>query len=97
MALSSIHHIVIQHIFHAEYLVLHWHYYVFNNEVTTYGHKYAQVFMNGMGYILFYPLNKESNTPDALSDLIQNIGVPKELVIMDYLASCYILKHGSQC
>jgi hypothetical protein len=33
-----------------------------------------------MGYDLFYPLKKESDASDALNDVIQSVGVPKELV-----------------
>jgi len=44
------------------------------------GNKCAQVFTNGMGYDLFYPLKKESEVADALNEVIRSVGVPKELI-----------------
>lgn len=43
------------------------------------GHKCAQVFTDGSGYDLFYPLKKESDASEALNEFIQSVGVPKEL------------------
>ena len=33
-----------------------------------------------MGYDLFYPLKKESEVADTLNEVIQSVGVPKELI-----------------
>jgi hypothetical protein len=44
------------------------------------GNKCAQVFTNGTGYDLFYPLKKESLASEALYEVIRTVGVPKELV-----------------
>lgn len=44
------------------------------------GSKCAQVFTNGIGYDLFYPLKKEAMAADALNEVIRTVGVPKELV-----------------
>lgn len=44
------------------------------------GNKCAQVFTNGTGYDLIYPLNKESDAAHALTELIRTVGIPKELV-----------------
>ena len=44
------------------------------------GNKCAQVFTNGVGYDLFYPLKKESMASEALNEVIRTVGVPKELV-----------------
>jgi hypothetical protein len=45
------------------------------------GNKCAQVFTtNGIGYDLFYPLEKESDAAYALNKVIRTVGVPKELV-----------------
>jgi hypothetical protein len=44
------------------------------------GNKCAQVFTNGVGYNLFYPLKKESMASEALNKVIRTVGVPKELV-----------------
>ena len=44
------------------------------------GNKCAQVFTNGAGYDLFYPLKKESLAVDALNEVIRTVGVPKELI-----------------
>ena len=44
------------------------------------GNKCAQVFTNGVGYDLFYPLKKESLASEALNEVIRTVGVPKELV-----------------
>jgi hypothetical protein len=33
-----------------------------------------------MGYDMFYPLEKEANAADALTEVIQSVGIPKELV-----------------
>jgi hypothetical protein len=43
--------------------------------------KCAQVFTNSMGYDLFYPLKKESDASEALTEVIQSVGIPKELVL----------------
>jgi hypothetical protein len=44
------------------------------------GKKCAQVFTNGIGYDLFYPMKMESMALEALNKVIQTVGVPKELV-----------------
>jgi hypothetical protein len=44
------------------------------------GNNCAQVFTNGLGYDLFYPLKKESEVGDALNEVIRSVGVPKELI-----------------
>jgi hypothetical protein len=44
------------------------------------GNKCAQVFTNGMGYDMFYPLVKEADASEALSELIRTVGIPKDLV-----------------
>jgi hypothetical protein len=44
------------------------------------GNKCAQVFTNGIGYDLLYPLEKESDAADALNEVIRTVGIPKELV-----------------
>lgn len=44
------------------------------------GHSCAQVFTNGVGYDLFYPLKKESEAASALNEVIRTVGVPKEIV-----------------
>jgi hypothetical protein len=41
------------------------------------GNKCAQVFTNGLGYDLFYPLKKELEVAVALNKVIQSVGVPK--------------------
>lgn len=43
------------------------------------GNKCAQVFTNGTGYDLFYPLKKEALASEVLNEVIQTVGVPKEL------------------
>ena len=44
------------------------------------GNKCAQLFTNGTGYDVFYPLKKESDAGDALNEFIRTVGVPKELI-----------------
>jgi hypothetical protein len=44
------------------------------------GHNCAQVFTNGLGYDMFYPLKREADAVEALNEVIRTIGVPKELV-----------------
>jgi hypothetical protein len=44
------------------------------------GNKCAQVFTNGTGYDLFYPLKKEALASEALNEVIRTVGVPKELI-----------------
>jgi hypothetical protein len=45
------------------------------------GNKCAQVFTNGLGYDLFYPLKKESEVGDALNKVIWSIGsIPTGLI-----------------
>jgi hypothetical protein len=44
------------------------------------GNKCAQLFTNGTGYDVFYPLKKESDVGDALNEFICTVGVPKELI-----------------
>ena len=53
---------------------------MFSTTKSLRGNKCAQVFTNGIGYDLFYPLKKESDASDALTELIRSVGVPKELV-----------------
>jgi hypothetical protein len=45
------------------------------------GNKCAKFFTNGIGYDLFYPLEKELDASDALiGEVIRTVGIPKELV-----------------
>jgi hypothetical protein len=44
------------------------------------GNKCAQVFTNGLGYNLFYPLKKELEVGDALNEVIRSVGILKELL-----------------
>jgi hypothetical protein len=44
------------------------------------GHNCAQVFTNGVGYDLFYPLKKELDAVSTLNKVICTVGVPKEIV-----------------
>jgi hypothetical protein len=68
---------------HLRYPTLNTRFYtdtMFASTKSIRGNKCAQVFTNGMGYDLFYPLAKESNAADALTEVIRSVGVPKELV-----------------
>ena len=53
---------------------------MFSTSKSLRGNKCAQVFTNGYGYDLFYPLKKEADAVDALNEVIRSVGVPKELV-----------------
>ena len=53
---------------------------LFSTSKSLRGNKCAQVFTNGYGYDLFYPLKKEADAVDALNEVIRSVGVPKELV-----------------
>jgi Reverse transcriptase (RNA-dependent DNA polymerase) len=53
---------------------------MFSTTKSLRGNKCAQVFTNGLGYDLFYPLKKESEAAEALNEVIRSIGVPKELI-----------------
>jgi hypothetical protein len=53
---------------------------MFSTTKSIRGNKCAQVFTNGLGYDLFYPLKKESEVGDALNEMIRSVGIPKELV-----------------
>ena len=53
---------------------------MFATAKSTRGHKCAQVFTNGSGYDLFYPMKKESDASEALNEFIWLVGVPKELI-----------------
>ena len=44
------------------------------------GNNCAQVFTNGQGYNMFYPLKREADAADALNEMIRTVGVPKELI-----------------
>ena len=53
---------------------------VFSSTKSLHGNKCAQVFTNGVGYDLFYPLKAELDIGDALNEVVRTVGVPKELV-----------------
>jgi hypothetical protein len=53
---------------------------MFSHTPSLRHNKCAQVFTNGQGYDLFYPLKKESDAADALNELLRSVGIPKELV-----------------
>ena len=53
---------------------------MFSTKKSLRGHTCAQVFTNGVGYDLFYPLKRESEAASALNEVIRTVGVPKELV-----------------
>jgi hypothetical protein len=53
---------------------------MFSTMKSICGNKCAQVFTNGLGYDLFYPLKKESEVGDALNEMIRSVGIPKELI-----------------
>ena len=53
---------------------------MFSTSKSLRGNKVAQVFTNGNGYDLFYPLAKEADAADALTEVIRTIGIPKELI-----------------
>ena len=68
---------------HLHYPMLNTHFYtntMFSTMKSLKGNKCAQVFTNGMGYDLIYPLKKESDASEALTEVIRSIGIPKELV-----------------
>ena len=53
---------------------------MFSTTKSLQGYKCAQVFTNGLGYDLFYPLKKEADAANALNEVVRTIGIPKELV-----------------
>ena len=53
---------------------------LFSSTKSIHGNKCAQVFTNGIGFDLFYPLKAEADIGDALNEVVRTIGVPKELV-----------------
>jgi hypothetical protein len=53
---------------------------MFSTTKSLRGHKCAQVFTNGMGYDLFYPLKREADAAEALNEVVRTVGVSKELV-----------------
>jgi hypothetical protein len=53
---------------------------MFSHTLSLRQNKCAQVFTNGQGYDLFYPLKKEADAADALNEMIRSVGIPKELV-----------------
>jgi hypothetical protein len=53
---------------------------MFSTTKSICGNKCAQVFTNGLGYNLLYPLKKESEVGDALNEVIRSVGIPKELI-----------------
>jgi hypothetical protein len=53
---------------------------MFSTTKSIRGNKCVQVFTNGIGYDLFYPLKKEADAADALNDVIRSVGIPMELV-----------------
>ena len=53
---------------------------MFSTTKSLRGHKCAQVFTNGIGYDLFYPLRKEADAADVLNEMVRTIGAPKELI-----------------
>jgi hypothetical protein len=53
---------------------------MFSTTKSIRGNKCTQVFTNGIGYDLFYPLKKEADAADALHDVIRSAGIPMELV-----------------
>jgi hypothetical protein len=53
---------------------------MFSTTKSIRGNKCAQVFTNGLGYDLFYPLKKESEVGDALNEMIRSVSIPKELI-----------------
>ena len=53
---------------------------MFRTTKSIHGNKCVQVFTNGIGYDLFYPLKKEANAADALNNVIQSVGIPMVLV-----------------
>jgi hypothetical protein len=53
---------------------------MFATTKSTRGNKCAQVFTNGTGYDLLYPLKKESLASEALNEVIRTVGVPRELI-----------------
>jgi hypothetical protein len=46
---------------------------MFATAKSTRGHKCAQVFTNGSGYNLFYPMKKESDASEALNEFIWSV------------------------
>ena len=53
---------------------------MFSTMKSIRGNKCAQVFTNGIGYDLFYPLKKEADAADALNNVTRSVGIPMELV-----------------
>jgi hypothetical protein len=69
---------------HLHFPTLKTHFYtdtMFSTTKSIHGNKCAQVFTNGIGYDLFYALEKEADADDALNDVIQSVGIPMELVL----------------
>jgi hypothetical protein len=54
---------------------------MFSTSRSLRGNKCAQVFTNGAGYDLLYPMRKKSEARDALNSTIRTIGMPKDLVL----------------
>ncbi len=44
------------------------------------GNECAQIFTNGAGYDLFFPMKKEAEVAEALNEVIRSVGVLRELV-----------------
>jgi hypothetical protein len=53
---------------------------MFTSTKSIHGNKCSQVFTNGLGYNLFYPLKKEADATDALNEFVWLVGIPMELV-----------------
>ena len=53
---------------------------MFAHQISIRKNTCAQVFTNGVGYDLFYPLKKEKFAVEALNEVIRTVGVSKELV-----------------
>ena len=43
--------------------------------------KAAQIFTNGKGFDEFYPIERESKCSDGLSRMINEVGIPEQLVV----------------
>ena len=56
------------------------HHTMFAHQISIRKNTCAQVFTNGVGFDLFYPLKKEKFAVEALNEVIRTVGVPKELV-----------------
>jgi hypothetical protein len=53
---------------------------MFSTSKSLRGNKCAQVFTNGAGYDLFYPMRKKFEAGESLNSMIRSIDVPKDLV-----------------